>query len=116
LIILYFHPHTEGIQRLRQCLSYFFPSFSRSSFFHQEQISNVFYKAIAALIELQSEIGGTMITLVKIAAQLVDWTNIKNLTNSNSASRNLHSKLVGEGLEQSVHESGNLLYNSSKLS
>lgn len=110
---LYFHPQTVEIQRLRQCLSYFFASYSRSTYMHQKLISmvcfslcKVFYKSISALIDVQSEIGGTMLSLVKIATQLVDWTNISQLVDSKSknGARNLHSPLVIEGLEKALSE------------
>ena len=41
LVILYFHPYTKNMQRLRQCLSYFFPVFAHSSHKHQKVIQQV---------------------------------------------------------------------------
>lgn len=49
-----------------------------------------------------------MISMVKIASQLVDWTDVRRLVKPTQAvsdvRTNLHSKLAIEGLSHSVHE------------
>jgi Nuclear condensing complex subunits, C-term domain len=66
LFTLYFHPATQQMQPVVQCLSYFFATFARTHA-HQLLISQVFSRAFSTLIEIHD--GSTVATLSKILEQ-----------------------------------------------
>ncbi|KAJ3380024.1 hypothetical protein HDU84_006239 [Entophlyctis sp. JEL0112] len=76
LLILYFHPHTAGQHRLRQCLSCFFAMFAFSSLANQTSLAQV---AATAFMAVSVAYDGTdapgVLPPNEIAAQIVEWTD-----------------------------------------
>ncbi|KAI9366797.1 nuclear condensing complex subunit [Zopfochytrium polystomum] len=103
LAILLFHPGTRGHQRLRQCLSFFFPLFLLSSNANQCTFSKVVPACLMSLIsayeDVETEDG---LTLALIAGQLFEWTDWRHLerlqpgdamTADTDINKNLHADI-----------------------
>ncbi|KAJ3283881.1 hypothetical protein HDU79_008709 [Rhizoclosmatium sp. JEL0117] len=78
LLVLYFHPHTAGQHRLRQCLSCFFPMYALSSAENQEILATTVVAAFTNLT-LEYEESGQGLSPGDIAAQMGEWTDYRRL-------------------------------------
>ncbi len=61
LVVLYFHPESENMHHVRQCLSYFFSSYSRSTFKHQLLLQKVHPPGVLmqqGFLHVPDDIGG----------------------------------------------------------
>ncbi|SGY69030.1 BQ5605_C004g02943 [Microbotryum silenes-dioicae] len=79
LVLLYFASETIDNQKLRQCLSYFFPVYAYSNPANQRRVSKVFLPTLALLKDVYDELGTTernaMVAPLQIGLQLLDWTD-----------------------------------------
>lgn len=117
LAILYFHPSTQQHQRLRQCLSFFFPMYLLSSFDNQRTFGKVMTPILASLIAAYSGIdseSGLNINL--IAGQLLEWTDWRRIESfrvedcdlmkkPTTADKQLHADMALEFIERLVSDS-----------
>eukprot|EP00835_Amoeboradix_gromovi_P000484 NODE_17_length_41373_cov_0.337016.p8 type:complete len:446 gc:universal NODE_17_length_41373_cov_0.337016:30985-32322(+) len=72
LLILFFHPRTNNVPRVRQCLAYFFAGWTKNDAEHVVMISQLLLPVLMKLfqIHLQQQ---DMIDPVSIASQMIDW-------------------------------------------
>ncbi|KAH8989792.1 nuclear condensing complex subunit [Lactarius hatsudake] len=77
LALIYLSPDTADNQRLRQCLSYFFPAFSYSSPTHQRLMQEIFLPVFDQLSKGRRGLdeGQEMVSSARVCAMFVDWTN-----------------------------------------
>ena len=83
LLILYFHPRTNTVPRVRQCLAYFFNGWTTNEPKHVEMISSLLLQVLIKLfqISLQHEM---MTNPLDIAVQMIDWIDPRKSINSES--------------------------------
>ncbi|CAL1698800.1 unnamed protein product [Somion occarium] len=92
LVLAYVSPVTADNQELRQCLSYFLPVYSYSSFINQDRMRSVFLTAYDLVAAVYEDLDGDqdMITPSQFGTLFVDWTNPKK--NAASESSGVESK------------------------
>jgi Nuclear condensing complex subunits, C-term domain len=77
--MLYYDPSVSNAAETRQCLAYFFNAFSCSTQENQFNISLIFLKSMLALDAMNIENGSEIISLPKVASQLLEWTDERML-------------------------------------
>ncbi|KAI9090308.1 nuclear condensing complex subunit [Phlyctochytrium arcticum] len=106
IIILYFHPLTKDMNRLRQCLSYFLPVYSHASCKHQKLLRTVIVPCLQILIQEHVVSKDAMIQPLQIGQQLVDWTDVRKVVGfergSADVDEGLHADLAIDLLEASI--------------
>ena len=73
LLILYFHPRTNKLQRTRQCLAYLFSGYTQNVE-NTMVISELLVPVLLKLFQIHLQ-HSTMLDPVTIAVQLLDWIN-----------------------------------------
>ncbi|KAJ3056122.1 hypothetical protein HK097_008045 [Rhizophlyctis rosea] len=108
LVVLYFHPATKNMQRLRQCLSYFFPVYAHSSHKNQKYIQEIFLPAFERLLDVAESMPGAMISPMQIAQQLIDWTDVRKVVRNDKDSDEfdggLHADVAIDILKVAIRE------------
>ncbi|KAJ3035300.1 hypothetical protein HDV00_004076 [Rhizophlyctis rosea] len=109
MIFLYFHPYTKGMERLRQCLSYFFPVFSHSSHRNQKLIRQVFMPSFDQLLTEAESAPSSMLSPMQIAQQLIDWTDVRKVVRNENGEENeidegLHADVAIDILQAAISE------------
>ncbi|KAI8911801.1 nuclear condensing complex subunit [Gorgonomyces haynaldii] len=108
LLVLYFHPGTLSMTKVRQCLVYFFSSFPRASYNNQKLIQDIFCDALIQIVDIYSDLAGGGTTLLKIGTQMAEWTNIDILIKKQQdlvPITKLHTQLAMTLMQNAVHES-----------
>lgn len=82
MILLYFFPTTDTVNnKVKQCLTYFFPAFCYSSADHQKSMANVTISALEELcntyVDLEKD--ESMVSPMQISEMLADWTDPRKL-------------------------------------
>ncbi|KAF9525087.1 nuclear condensing complex subunit [Crepidotus variabilis] len=77
LAILYVSPGTTDNQEIRQCLAYFFPVYSYSSFANQDRVRSIFMPTFDVSQTRYEELDDDheMISPQQIGLLMLDWTN-----------------------------------------
>ncbi|KAG8801371.1 hypothetical protein FRC16_000627 [Serendipita sp. 398] len=85
LVMIYFSPETAGNQRLRQCLSVTLPIYACSANRNQQGLQRVVIPSIKILSEVYEELEEEqeMVAPVQILGTLIDWTDPRNLFDTN---------------------------------
>ncbi|KAJ3020603.1 hypothetical protein HKX48_000546 [Thoreauomyces humboldtii] len=72
VVVLYYHPHTREMNRLRQCLSYFMPVFAHASHANQRLLQTVVVPTLELLGQEYVD-SKDMLSPTHIGQQLIDW-------------------------------------------
>lgn len=107
LILLYFHPgsNDSSDSSIRQCLSFFFNAFTKSSRDNQIKIQRIFIKAMSALEELSLSLGTSALNLPNCLGQMLEWTDQRSLLEPiENDSEYSHVGLAIQGLELAMIE------------
>nr|KAJ3423067.1 hypothetical protein HK105_003507 [Polyrhizophydium stewartii] len=98
MVILFYHPSTSQIQKLRQSLSYFLPAFGHLL---PAELAKIFVPAILALSSLPRAEATGMLPPLAVASQIVDW--IAAAKPDTDASDTTFTDLVEECLKSAIH-------------
>ncbi|KAI9009581.1 nuclear condensing complex subunit [Gaertneriomyces semiglobifer] len=108
IIVLYYHPHTKTMNRLRQCLSYFLPVFAHASHRNQQLLQLVALPCLTILIQEYLANKDSMIQPLQIGQQLVEWTDVRKLVRFHSGvedvDEGLHAELAIQLLQAALQE------------
>ncbi|TPX55325.1 hypothetical protein PhCBS80983_g05418 [Powellomyces hirtus] len=103
IIVLYYHPHTKDMNRLRQCLSYFLPVFAHASHQGQCLLQAVIVPCLHILAQEYLVSKDDMIQPLQIGQQLVDWIDSRKVvrfdTGESDADQGLHATLAVQLLQ-----------------
>ena len=79
LLLLYFNPVTEELERLRQCLAVFFPAYAFSDVNHQRAIADIFPSTLKTLLKAPRSSPLSQVLPLKVAQFLVYLTDSRSL-------------------------------------
>ncbi|EGF76593.1 hypothetical protein BATDEDRAFT_92549 [Batrachochytrium dendrobatidis JAM81] len=91
LLILYYHPSTAHLQRLRQSLSYFFPIYGHSK---PWQLKEIFVRSILSFSEMTRASPSSMLQPITIASQILDWLSTPLHADSNNVDATFYADLA----------------------
>ncbi|KAI9205193.1 nuclear condensing complex subunit [Polychytrium aggregatum] len=105
LVVLYFHPLTASMNRLKQCLSYFFPVFSHSNHDNQKIVSEAFFPILKTMIPVHQGNKDMMIPPLQIAHRMIEWTDVRNLAKQTpDVNRELHADIALDVITNGCYE------------
>ncbi|KAJ3159991.1 hypothetical protein HDU86_001256 [Geranomyces michiganensis] len=108
IIVLYYHPHTRNMNRLRQCLSYFLPVFAHAAHANQALLQTVIVPSLRILAQEYVESKDSMVAPLLIGGQLIDWIDVRRVVRAEgteeSAGDEMHALLALELLELAKEE------------
>jgi len=84
LLVLYFNPATEELEKLRQCLAVFFPAYAFSSLMNQRVISDVFTGVIKTLLKAPRNSPLSQVLPLKVSQFMVYLTDPRSLMSGNN--------------------------------
>lgn len=112
MILLYFLPQAAPMIDIRQCLSFFFNAYPKTTQAHQRTLKDSFFKVMLSLESLNVNNGKETVSLTRIAQQLMDWTDERELVEYSifdirqpEKVEFFHIAIATEGLELAVDES-----------